>query len=57
MHKFDPALNSAKTQKILEGVYIPNEPVSVENHEMYVNEFIRLRGNFDQGEPREDTIV
>ena len=57
LHEFDSNLTNTKNLKILEGVYVPNEPVGKEYNEMYVNEFIRLRGNFSKGEPRDETIV
>lgn len=43
--EFAPAFCSDKNQVILDGVYVPNKPILKSNAEMYVNEFIRAKGN------------
>ena len=55
-HNFMPELENKKSMKIFEGVYLPNEKVDCESAEMYIHEFIKRRGNFNKGEPPEESI-
>lgn len=51
-----PELENKKSIKIFEGVYEPNEKVDSGSAEMYIHEFIKRRGNFNNGEPPEESI-
>ena len=46
--EFSANFSSEKNQKILEGVYVPNQTINQNSAETNVNEFIRTRGNLDQ---------
>ena len=47
-HKeFSPGYNSMKSQVTMDGVYIPNRPITKTNAAKYVNEYIREKGNLD----------
>lgn len=55
-HNFNPELANKKSIRIFEGVYQPHEKVDTTSAEMYIHEFVKRRGNFNNGEPPEESI-